>query len=642
MKLWEAAYAWWRTNLRRRLVISICLTIALILLGQTLVTLSEEMTAIDHGINSDGRVLAQSVAMASIELMGRSDERPFQHVIKKLGRQIDLVHAAIVDQNGKIVGHSDPSQIGKNGTRYGALSLARPAPGLIELVTGPMEYFVTAPIARGTEVLGFVEMRFRSNEGRKRAFWIIGSTGVMSLFWFVVGGTGAFFFVRRVTRPLGALAQAAADISEGKLDEVSIREPRFLDDVGVLQVSFRKLVEDLKELDTSNRQLLAEQQSMNLHLQECVEEVTADLRQTTNYLRSVFSCIDEGVITVDMDGIIVQANRGAFRHLSGLGWPKKGTPLAGLLADGSELEAGMRRALEEEQKCVLEITAEAKAIVGETAFPVLRGLRELVFRLAPLRSAEGEVLGIVVSVDDQTENRRMEEGVRRSERLISLGTIGAGLAHELGNYMSAIKGFSHLALQQVSEGDPLRPDIEAIHEENSRAVDLLDRFLLFSRKGEVVFHDVVLDDLVRESVDMCRFQLKENGVEFVDELGLGESTIVCDARLIKQVMINLILNASDAMTSREEKILVVHSEPHGDAQVLVQVKDSGTGIAAEHLERSFDPFFTTKDEGTGLGLAISHQIVERHGGALSIESEPGKGTIVSVGLRTAGPKGGKL
>lgn len=640
MRLWESLYAWWCANLRRRLVLSICFTIALILLGQTLYTLSEEVSTIDHSIRSDGTVLAHSVAMASIELLERSDARSFQPIIERLKRQVDLVHVAIVDQNGKIVGHSDPAFIGQSGQRYGALALAMQPPGIFDLLSGPMEYQVTAPIARGTEVLGFVELRFRSSEGRNRAFWIIGSTGVMSLFWFVVGGMGAFFFVRRVTRPLGELAQAAADISEGKLEEVSVPDPRYLDDVGVLQLAFQKLVADLKALDESNRRLLAEQQSMNLHLQERVEEVTADLRETTNYLKSVFSCIDEGVITVDSEGIIVQANRGALRHLSGLGWPRKGTPLSALVEDSTELEAGMRRALEEDQKCRLEIVAEARAVEGETPFPVLRGRRELVFRISPLRSAEGDVLGVVVAVNDQTEIRRMQEGVQRSERLISLGTIGAGLAHELGNYMSAIKGFSHLALQGVAADDPLRADIEAIHEENERAVALLDRFLLFSRKGEVVFHEVVLDDLVRESVDMCRFQLKEHRIEVVDELGLKDLCVVCDARLIKQVLINLILNATDAMKGRDERTLVLGSERQGKSVVLVHVRDSGVGISDENLERSFDPFFTTKDDGTGLGLAISHQIVERHGGAINIETEVGKGTIVSVGLLVSGPKGG--
>ncbi len=239
----------------------------------------------------------------------------------------------------------------------------------------------------------------------------------------------------------------------------------------------------------------------------------------------------------------------------------------------------------------------------------------------------------MITVQDETEQRRMETQLRRNDRLISLGTIAAGLAHELGNHMHIINGFSTMLLGALAPDSPHREDVRAIYEENEAAVELLRRFLQFARPGGGALQRVPVDDVVRRSLEVCGLELRKQGVRLEERLGLPGVEIDCEGQLLQQVLINLVFNAIDAMEGRPEKRLTVASQTTPRGCVAVEVTDTGIGIPEALQDRVFDPFFTTKDaKGTGLGLSIAHQIVDGHGGRLTVRSDVGVGTTFTVAL----------
>jgi signal transduction histidine kinase/HAMP domain-containing protein len=625
----------------------------LVVIGQTLVALSGEVTDHDRLVSVRGTLTAQQVAAAAVGLMDSDNPRRFDGLIERVASTVDLLELTLVDRDGRIIGHSDGARVGEREkeTVQSLFDAPRNRPGLSGLFAGTLEYNASAAIVRGTSVLGFVGLRFRSAEVSERASGRVVDAMAAALFWVMVASGFAILFVRRITRPLEALTGAAVAVSEDRLDDIEIERPRSSDEVGVLQGTFRHLVEALKGARAVNADLLGEQRQLNLKLQDRVEAVNTDLadtaaalQETTAYLRSVIGCIEEGILTVDRTGAVVQVNQGAARQLRGLADPKPGQPLAACFPRWPELAEALRAAIEEDRSSQLRLTrvVEQAPAAGNTDADPLGTRRSVVFRVYPLRADEQQRGGgAVVTVFDESAQVQMDARLRRQDRLASLGTIAAGLAHELGNYMHTINGFSQVALRSLAPEHPAHGDVRAIHDDNAAAIALLDRFLQFARPSGGEHRPEPIGALVRQALEICSYKVRKAGVEIIDKLLEEDPLVECDSRLLQQVFINLVLNAADAMAELPERTLVVGSRMLEDGRVELMFSDTGRGIEPEILDRIYDPFFTTKaDKGTGLGLSIVHQIVDRHGGTITVRSLPMVGTTFRITLPVADLSGG--
>jgi two-component system NtrC family sensor kinase len=237
-------------------------------------------------------------------------------------------------------------------------------------------------------------------------------------------------------------------------------------------------------------------------------------------------------------------------------------------------------------------------------------------------------------VDERTrEIRRMEEQLRRSEKLASLGTLAAGVAHEINNPLTGILLYASILKSDRRLNPALLPDVAQIVSETERCAGIVRNLLEFSResapKMEVVSLESILDDVVvffHKQPDFSAINITKT----YDAL----PQVTADPNLIREVFINLIINAGHAMPDGGELVITTSLSPDG-TNVRVAFKDSGTGIPEENLTRIFDPFFTTKPDGTGLGLAISYGIVENHGGKIEVKSREGEGTTFTVMLPVA-------
>lgn len=226
----------------------------------------------------------------------------------------------------------------------------------------------------------------------------------------------------------------------------------------------------------------------------------------------------------------------------------------------------------------------------------------------------------------------------RSARLAAVGEMAAGIAHELNNPLTSIVGFVELAVEELPEEHPLRSDLELALSEAQRARSVLRRLLDFSRKSENTRQPVEVNSLVDETLALIQHQIGNSGIETCLELSPELPKIFVDREQIKQVLLNLIQNAVQAMP--EGGRLCIRTDKLKDPEyqkkpgIILSVQDSGLGIPSENLERVFDPFFTTRPvgEGTGLGLAVSYGIVTAHHGLINVESEPGQGSCFTVWL----------
>lgn len=222
----------------------------------------------------------------------------------------------------------------------------------------------------------------------------------------------------------------------------------------------------------------------------------------------------------------------------------------------------------------------------------------------------------------------IEEQLRRADRLSALGELSAGMAHEIRNPLGSIKGTAEILRDGVAADDPKLEFAEILIREVDRLNGVLEDFLRFARPRPVEHGHFLLGEVVNDVLDLTRQQAIRNQVEIAVALD-DDIHIPGQGEQIKQVILNLVLNALQAMPSGG--VLKV-SSTNFENKVHIQVSDNGPGIALEDRERIFNPFVTTRDSGTGLGLAITQRIVQGHGGHIVLYSVPGHGASFTICL----------
>lgn len=260
--------------------------------------------------------------------------------------------------------------------------------------------------------------------------------------------------------------------------------------------------------------------------------------------------------------------------------------------------------------------------------------------LSYIRDDAGAPVGQVMNVRNLTDERRLEEQLRQSEKLAAIGELVAGVAHELNNPLAGISAFAQLLLEERLPDDQ-RESVRLIKREADRAVGVIRDLLIFSRKPGPTRAPVDLNDIVELTLRLRHYSLRSAGIEVRLELGRGIPRVRGDDQRLQQVLLNLVVNAEYAMQRSAAKQLAIRTETV-EQGVLVTVSDTGSGMAEETRQRIFEPFFTTKPsgQGTGLGLSVSYGIVQAHGGSISVESQVGSGTVFRVFLPASGASSG--
>lgn len=255
-------------------------------------------------------------------------------------------------------------------------------------------------------------------------------------------------------------------------------------------------------------------------------------------------------------------------------------------------------------------------------------------------AARDELLALALAIGDdparislqRLRNDRLEEQLRHTEKMVALGELVGGVAHEINNPLTGISAFAQLLLEDALTEDQLE-SVQLIKQEADRAKHIINDLLLFSRATGRGVGPVDVNETLAQSVRLRAYPLRLAAVDVQMDLDPTAPRITGDAQQLQQVLLNVLSNAEHAMQGRETRLLTLQTRRDGE-MVSVTAIDTGRGMPAEVRRRVFEPFFTTKPEGhaTGLGLSVSYGIIEAHGGTIALDSVPDEGTRVTIRL----------
>ncbi len=245
----------------------------------------------------------------------------------------------------------------------------------------------------------------------------------------------------------------------------------------------------------------------------------------------------------------------------------------------------------------------------------------------------GDVIGAIEISRDISNEINVQKSLMHQEKMASIGRLSAGVAHEINNPLTTILTTTMLVQEDLPKNDPIYNELETIAKETLRCRKIVTSLLNFARQNKPVIQPHKINEIVMDSIILTHKQAAFKDISIEHDLANNIPKVPIDKGQIEQVLINLVLNAIDA-TEPGGTIFVKTSWDESKQEVAVQVIDTGKGIDPGDIDRIFDPFFTTKGNGTGLGLALSHGIIEEHGGAINVESEPGYGTTFTILLKS--------
>jgi signal transduction histidine kinase len=266
-----------------------------------------------------------------------------------------------------------------------------------------------------------------------------------------------------------------------------------------------------------------------------------------------------------------------------------------------------------------------------------------------VRDELGQVTAVVSVLHDLTmirelERRTVEQQLFESEKLAAVGRLAAAVAHEINNPLEAIKNALYLLVRRVPEDDPNRRFLEIANKETTRVSNIIRQMLgMYRAPTRMTPTDV--NAVIDEAVGLLERQMRQRQVRIEANLDRSLPRLPASADQLKQVFLNLFLNAQEAMPHGGTVRVTSRPAPESDPEfilagrhVLIQVQDSGSGISEENLRHIFEPFFSTKGEGkgTGLGLWVSQEIIQRHGGQMKVRSRAGRGTTFTITLPIGG------
>jgi len=283
---------------------------------------------------------------------------------------------------------------------------------------------------------------------------------------------------------------------------------------------------------------------------------------------------------------------------------------------------------------------------------------------SPLRTPTGEVIGAVFALEDVTERIELERIARQSEKMAAVGTLAAGIAHEINNPIGIITSRVELMLMEALERRLKREvikDLRVLEKHAGRVAKITQGLLSFSRQAPWKLTSVDVNQVVEEALLLVEKQLAKEGIALKQDLARDLPKIQGSPNHLEQVIVNLLTNAREAMprggvlrvSTTVHRPLLTDDRMEEDRDgrrssviehdmVGIQISDTGLGIPPEILPRIFDPFFTTKEQGSGLGLSITYGIVREHGGTITVDSRPGEGSsfIIQVPISRESKTGG--
>ncbi len=611
-------------SLRSQLLLGTILVIVLVMTGVIVVVDHHERAGIISEIERRGEALARNLAAISYGPLLLYNFTALEQNVVRMAAEPDVVYAVVLDADGKVAAHSRyPERVGL--LLHGAVherAAGTVEPLTQETVTTASEavYDFAVPVLVdgrkwGTVRLGLSKRRMDAELQRTRL-----ELGALTLVTLLLGSAAAALVARRIARPVQQLAEGAAAISRGELNQRI--EPSTGDEIGRLAAAFNHMAAEL------------------LHQRTALEEAHAGLRRQfeeladlKSYTDNILGSLTSGIVTIDLDGRLVTLNPAAELLTGFFRGEAVGRYCTELFAHTSEISD------------LLTETLASRAPIASVPLKLRRRngtVLPIEFSTSPLKGGEGKDLGVIGVFRDVTLVRRLEGDLRRSDRLAALGTLAAGLAHEIKNPLTSLLTFSRHLDRKFDDPSFRERFRNVVPRELERINGIVERLLELARPSRMSFTLVRLPELIDRALELYVVQFDERRVEVAREYARDVPSIQADKDALYRVFVNLVANALDAMPGGGRLTVRAGWAGTGDPvpatrwrpanRVKIEVGDTGVGIEPSDTDRIFNPFYTTRDSGTGLGLALAHKIIQDHGGAISFQSVRGRGTTFTIVL----------
>ncbi len=373
-------------------------------------------------------------------------------------------------------------------------------------------------------------------------------------------------------------------------------------------------------LEQSYRALEKKVESLTFELDrknEDLQKSLAEKERIKGYLHNIVENLATGVIVMDLAGRVTVCNQAAARLI--------GMSPEEIRQRGPAAALGIQESYPQDAgglKTLLD-TLNSRSYLHREG----RLCRTIHVSTTPLHEKEGPMIGGIIHLEDVTKIRRLEQQAERKNRLAAMGEMAAGIAHEIRNPLGGIELYASILQKEIRDD----PDAVRLAENIITGVrsleHILSNLLSYSRPLRPMLRPVVIRELVDGSLTFAAHALRQNGIEWSCLHRDGDARILTDGELLKQVLMNLVLNAVQAMPEGGA-LRIETSVSEGEAEF--RISDTGEGIPNEDLNKIFNPFYSTREKGTGLGLAIVHHIVETLGGRIQVESRLSEGTTFIV------------
>jgi two-component system, NtrC family, sensor histidine kinase AtoS len=608
-------------SLQTRLLAGTVLIFLVVMAGVIAVVEYRQRAAIIGEVLRRGEVIARDLAAISSGSLLLYNFTALEQNVDRVRANADVSYAVVLDAEGKVAAHSrQPGLVG--GVLTTPLDRrAVEAETLLVQETlrdgrGEGIYDFAVPVLIGAERWGTVRVglskRRMEAQIRRTRIELAGLTVITLL----VGGVAAALVARAIARPVRELAAGAAAIARGELDQ-RIAAKGF-GEIGQLAIVFNHMTAQLLQ---QRRDLEATHESLRDRFLE-----VADLK---SYTDSILSSITSGIVTLDLDGRVATVNPAA-ELLTGL--------FSGEIAGRycTEVFAHTPEVSE-----ILMETLASRTGAGNVSLSLRRRNGTTVpveMSTAPLRGLEGKDLGVVGVFRDVSQVRELEGQLRRSDRLAALGTLAAGLAHEIKNPLASLRTFTRIIPRKFDDARFRETFMRVVPHELERINGIVEQLLELARPSRLRPAPLAIPGVLDRVLELYANELDAKEIAVSREYARELPAITADPERLYEAFVNLVSNALAAMPPGGR--LTVRTGWHrpaeplarggGGRRVRIEIEDTGSGISPAEAEKVFDPFFTTKAEGTGLGLALTHKIIEDHGGNITFRSTPRVGTVFTV------------
>lgn len=612
--------------LRYRFIIVLSLLLLLLLGTLGVILAGYQREIFQSQLERRGLVMAQSLAATSKAALATYNYIALDQSANQAKQEDpDVLFVIIHNKEGHVAGYSGrPDLLGSvldDDLTVASLGMTEPAvlkstlsDGDVPIVQAVVPVFIPGSQHRWGTVrvaLSLVPVYLQI----RRMQWLIAGVGVVAL---LSGTLISLWAARRITKPLARLVEATVEAAKGNLaQEIEVSTG---DEVEILAGNFSSMIQEI----------LAQRQQLERQLFE--------IRHLQQYTQKLLTTMNDGLLSVDRGGRLAAINPAA----------------QAMLGLSSEVGRGWH-AVEvlQERPEVLSYVEEVKksgSSVGQRELRVRWAEEDRVILASSslLTDDRGEPVEIIANLHDITELKRLEARMRQAERLAALGTLAAGMAHEIRNPLSAVKTFVQLLPRKLDRVDFLEKFNRTVPRELDRINRLIEDLLELSRTPKYCFQPVRLEQLLAEALEVFEEEMRHRGIDWTTRFEDGLPAVHVDPHQMHKAFGNLIRNAIQAMPDGGKLEIEAHrgrvdlpgSRPENpmDGWVALSFADSGVGIAAGTLRNVFNPFFTTKDTGTGLGLAITHKVITEHGGQIDVVSREGEGSRFVLYLPATRPQ----